>query len=459
MKDKIIRKKIKLVIIAIIICVIIISGIVISLYKLQKQKTEQNEIPTKLLEQNVNNQISSEEITDNPEDYENLSYIKEGYNILKYETSRRFYSTIETLTNNYINYIAYNNTEVLKDIISNEYKKQYGINNNFSNITAIPKASNRQQYKNIITEMLNSQIDDNVYIFFIKGKGRVIEINQQYEFYIMLQMDTNNKTYSIYPQQYIIDKAYNKLKVGDRINIKLEDIKRNTSNQFEFTSKTDLEMANVYFDNFKELIQYYNQDAYNQLNSEYSKKRFGNISKFNSYLKDANIVENMVINQYSVKSYRNYTDYICTDQYNNYYIFRQQGGIMRYSVFLDSYTVELDTFKENYEKADENTKVAIQVGKFKQMLNTKDYNAIFNKLNTVFRNNNFNTVSKLENYLKSKVYDINTIEIEDCNQNNDYYVCGCVLTNQKNTKEQKKMTIIIKLIDSNNFEMSFNINE
>lgn len=449
-------KKIKLVIMAIIICIIMICAIVAVLYKLQKQ----NKISTQILEEDRNNVILSEEVTDNPEDYQNLNYIKEGYNILAYETSRKFYSTIEVLTNNYISYIAYNNTEVLQNIVSNAYKMQYGINdNNISKITAIPKTTDRQQYKNILTEILSARIEDNIYVFLIRGKGRVIETNQQYEFYIMIQMDTNNKTYSIYPQQYITDKGYNKLKVGDRINIKLEDIKRNTSNQFEFTNKTDLEMANAYFDNFKELIQYYNNDAYSKLNSEYSKKRFGSISKFNSYVKDANVIENMSINQYIVQSYRNYTDYICTDQYNNYYIFRQQGGIMRYSVFLDSYTVELDTFKQNYEEADENTKVAIQIGKFKQMLNTKDYNAIYSKLNTVFKNNNFNTVTKLENYLKNNVYDINTIEIEDFNQNNDYYVCNCILTNQKNTKEQKKITIIMKLIDFNNFEMSFNINE
>ena len=36
-----------------------------------------------------------------------------------------------------------------------------------------------------------------------------------------------------------------------------------------------------------------------------------------------------------------------------------------------------------------------------------------------------------------------------------YYICDCVLRNQENDKEYKDMTIIMKLVDDNNFEMSF----
>ena len=91
------------------------------------------------------------------------------------------------------------------------------------------------------------------------------------------------------------------------------------------------------------------------------------------------------------------------------------------------------------------------------MLNTKDYNAIYKKLNATFRNNNYKNINQLAQYLQKKTYDINTIAVEDIEKNGDYYVCSCTLTNQKNEQEEKNMTIMIKLIDDNNFEMSFNI--
>ena len=49
----------------------------------------------------------------------------------------------------------------------------------------------------------------------------------------------------------------------------------------------------------------------------------------------------MAINQYKISSEAEYIDYICADQHESIYTFRQQGGIMRYTAFLDDYTIEI----------------------------------------------------------------------------------------------------------------------
>lgn len=451
------EKKRNIILILIIVVLIVIMIIIFSIFNLNKKEDK--------TENNINDKIEEENTLNSEEDiyyYENNKTENQISSKLDYVKNRTDYFTVKSIADNYINILENKNRDALKNILSPRYMSNYHINDdNIFNILTLPKIEYRQYHKLMIQDMLKAQIDITTYIYIVEGKCRVVGGNAVSDIKIMIEIDTSDQTYNIYPQQYLKDNGIDQLKAGESFkNYIKEEIKDRQYNKVSYVTVSDQEIVNKYFENFTELLTYYQDDAYNKLNTEYSKKRFGSKKNFQDYLEKIKYtIYSMRINEYRIYNGNNYTDYICTDQYNNYYIFRQQGGIMRYSVFLDSYTVELDTFKQNYEKADENTKVAIQVGKFKQMLNTKDYNAIYHKLNIVFKNNNFNTVTKLENYLKNNVYDINTIEIEDFNQNNDYYVCNCILTNPKNTKEQKKITIIMKLIDSNNFEMSFNINE
>lgn len=445
-----IERKMKIIFVGILISMLVIILIIILLNIIQDNKTIQSN------NENTNNKntniIQGGLVTDNPEEYK-YNFVETEYNVLEYETSRKLFATIEYITNNYINYVGFNNNETLYDIVSNDCIGKYNINNN------IPQASNRSHYKNIITDMIQSKINETQKIYIVKGKGRTIEENKYYMFNIMIRVDLANNTYCIYPNDYVLKNGYDKLGVGDKINISSTPISKNKNNLFPSITKTDLEMATSYFNNYKEILKYYKNDSYKLLNIEYSKVKFNSEQEFKNYLQECDeIISNMVLQKYTTYSCKDYTDYICTDQYNNYYIFRQQGGIMRYTVFLDTYTVELDAFKEEYEKSSDGTKVSINIDKFKQMLNTKDYNAIYNKLNVVFRNKNFNNISKLKEYLQKNVYDINSIELNNYNQNEDYYVCECTLYNQKNTNEKKNMTIVMKLIDSNNFEMSFSMN-
>lgn len=378
---------------------------------------------------------------------------------LTFVENRSNYFIIKNIFDKYVNIIGEEENNVLNNMLSTQFKNQYGTYDSVN----VPKLTNSSQYyRTTINEMLVTQIDNTNYVYIVKANCRVVNMdNSIFTITLMIEIDTVNELYYIYPEKYVNDNRYNNLKSGDTINFSVEPINNNVANKYNKITKTDSEMAEEYFNDYKELLKYNQNEAYQKLNSNYAKSRFGSKDSFNKYLENnkSNIAL-MKINQYKLYNSDNYTDYICTDQYNNYYIFRQQNGIMRYTVFLDTYTIELDIFKEEYNNSkDDESKLSIQLGKITQMLNNKDYNAIYNKLNETFRNNNYTNVSSLEEYLKNNIYNINSIVINEYEKNDDYYVCKATIQNQKNTNESKDINLIIKLIDSNNFEMSFSFEE
>ena len=370
------------------------------------------------------------------------------------------YNLVDSISNKYIQNTGLQQADILLKMLATDYKEKYKINkeNVLKIKTDIPMLKGKEEYKTILTSAIGAEVEKNIYVYIVKGVGRVTGTEKRFEYNILIEIDEEEATYAIYPDQYIKDKEYDKLKIGSTINYDVNKIIRNDNNEFMYDTESDKKIANSYFSNYSELLEYYPEEAYNRLDSEYKNARYKSLEAFKEYVsKISYTIYTMNINKYKVHKTDNYTDYLCTDQYNNYYIFREKDGIMNYTVFLDSYTVDLDVFKENYEKASDEEKVSLNVGKFKQMLNTKDYNTIYNKLNETFRKNNFSTVSKLEEYLKKNTYEINSIKVENKTQQNDYYVCECTLVDQTNTEQTKKMTIMIKLLDNNNFSMSFSI--
>lgn len=443
--------------VAIIICIIFIMILLLFLFiTLNKEQTNTINIVTN---NNIENSIQTEEIIEDDD-----ILIKEDLinNKLKYVDTRIEYYKIKDVYDKYIGLAGENDAERLVNLFDEKYivNHKLSIENivKFTGIKAISNSSQLGSYTSIIDYIMTAEISQNQKVYFIKGKYLLKATGSINNLILMIVVDESNSLYNVYPYTYMQEKGYDKLNIGNKlenISVQINDRKQN---KLKISQINDSKIVKDLMNDWSNRCIYDTQSAYKMININYANSKFsGDYNKFKKHINNMKYIPK--INQYKIYSTNDYTDYICTDQYNNYYIFRQQGGIMRYTVFLDNYTVELDTFKKNYEKADENTKIAIQIGKFKQMLNSKDCNAIYSKLNSTFKKNNYSTVAKLESYLSKNTYDINTIVIEEHSKNKDYYVCKCILQNQKNTNEQKNMTIIIKLIDSNNFEMSFSFNE
>ena len=92
------------------------------------------------------------------------------------------------------------------------------------------------------------------------------------------------------------------------------------------------------------------------------------------------------------------------------------------------------------------------------MINTKDYQAIYNSLNSTFKNNNYKNVSSLKSYIKKNFYNLNSIEIKEYDDKTyDYCIFKCKITNLENTNETKEVNIIINIGEGTDFEMSFSM--
>lgn len=438
------RKILKyLIIIVTIICIVCLTILVaLNKERLNKEKIEKNEIQE--LEQiEYENVITEQEEQDTSRK-------------LRYTDNRTNYFTVRGLVQNFINESAYRNTDKIMSMLSNDYINEYKVteDNVFSNIDISPIKNNKIYLVYNTDTILESEQENYILSYLVSIKYRMSNSEQYINTKVLVIIDKQELKYEIYPYKYILDNHLESLKAGEKLELKISSLPEDAQ-KFSYQEKSNIELANELFEDWKEKIVYDKKDAYSKLNNQYKEKRFSNYNSFTDYLSNKKYIP--TINQYRVYSKDDYTDYICTDQYNNYYIFRVQGGVMRYTVFLDNYTVELESFKENYDKSDDSGKIAIQTGKFKQMLNLKDYNAIYSKLNEKFKDNNFKTVSDLKKYLDEKIYNINTIEIQEITKKDDYYVCNGVIRNQQNQNEQKSIVIAIKLIGSNEFELSFSI--
>lgn len=376
---------------------------------------------------------------------------------IKYVNSADDYFTVKSMVDNYINLLGNKDIDKLKNILSPSYMEQYKIkNNNILNIDNITKLDNKEQlYKTVVLKMKQCQVNNSIYIYIVNGKGRILGKEGTFTYNLMIEVDVSKNLYYVYPYNFIKNNGYDKLNIGDTINFKIEEIDNKKDNNFTYSEKTDKDMINEYFNNFIELINYYTDFAYNKLDSAYIKKRFGNKENFYSYINaNRELYRSIVLREYKVVDN---TEYIYVDNYRNTYRFINHEGILNYKVFLDNYTIMTNQEIEKYNKLDRSDKAKYNINKFIKMLNMKDYNAIYNSLNTAFKNNKFKTFNEFKKYINSNFYDINNIEIKEISDSKEYFVYKCVLRGIRRREENKNITIIIKLKEGTDFEMSINI--
>lgn len=442
-------KKLKILIIILVIIVISIGGTL--LFLMNKNKDSNDKVLTP--EDKVGYKI--EPISDAEPDID----IKENFKIIENVEDNATYYTIKAIADRYIMSIASEDKEILKNIIAPTFIKKYNItDNNILKIASIPKIS-RDFHVTYITDLKKISASSNIQVFFITGKGRTFNASEKFQFSLMIELDIEKKLYYIYPEKFMKDNGYSSLKVGDKINnFNVDDITNMENNAFIYTEgKNDKEMSIQYMYNFKDLLIYYKDDAYEKLDTEYREKRFTNKEDYYNYLDENKImVALMSSEQYKVVKNENYTDYIISDKYKNVYRFRQKAdNILDYTVFLDNYTIVSKEDEKKYEDSNKTTKAKLNLNKIIAMINTKDYKAIYKCLNNDFRNNNFNSINDLRKYITNNFYEINSIKLENTNDQDNYIAFTCKLINQRNTSESKSVNIIIGKTDNIDFEMSF----
>lgn len=331
------------------------------------------------------------------------------------------------------NYIEQNNINV-----KNVLNYIYSIDNN---TTLIPKRMKEKYGKNVNTFLYET--------YLVKGQTMSNKI-------FIIRMNNSNSTFSI----EFVNKDENDL---SKINVfeNEDDIKNTGYNNFRIKSMKIEEIAQEYMNNYKELVMVNPSIIYNEyLEDEYKSNRFGSVEEFTNYVN--NNIDKIRISQLTKYATETNADnkeqYICVDQYENYYIF-DENSVMQYNVKLDNYTIVTDNFKETYRKAQDEKKVQMNVDKFIQMINRQDYKTSYNCISQGFKKNYLNTQDKFENYVKSLMFTYNKFEFRNIEKKgSNLYTCNLDITDLTGeSADTKNITIIMQLNDDVDFEMSFAI--
>ena len=332
------------------------------------------------------------------------------------------------------------------DILSSKYKEENGINAN--NVSQYVDSIDTDDY---FYRATHQRIATGVNTNTIYVEGKIINRNTYEiisEVYYIVYVDYNTSAYSIYPLESKMDD----------LEVYINDVttERNSNNYFSTTRLDDEDMAFKYFSDFKNSALKKTDYAFELLDTQYRQNRFGNDkAQFDKYI-DNNIDElrGLIIRDYSINTYDDYTEYVCRDKYENLYIFRVTD-FAEYTVTLDTYTVMTDTFKKTYDGTDNQGKVMLNSDKWIQMINNRDYTSAYNVLDETFRNNNFGSADNFENYMRQNYGEHYDIEFGDFSNQGNTYIQELTLTPISGSEETKGMTIIMRLSENYGFTMSF----
>ena len=404
----------KILLIAIFIIIIIIIAIIITI-KGDNEMEVVDEDEFLLTEDEENSYVS-----DGIEDVKDISKfsivencIQQYYEILNDNSSALYLRNGEKLyTDEEIN-------QMRLDYLAKEYIAENNINinniNDYINVSDFQKTIIPLQMKQLIKNPIEKYL---VHGYTVDSNYNFIE-----EFYIFVNLDTVNKTFSIEP----ITEEYNNI---DEIKYENENIsiEKNENNYYEESILNNEEIAKKYFSIYKKIVLSNSQLIYGYLDEEYRDKRFGSLENFEQYVQEnKEEIVGSTIEGYTINSYEEYTEYTCQDQYNNIYTF-DVSNPMKFSLKLDTYTIPTAEFKQTYDTADAQEKVVINTNKWILMINNQDYDNAYNVLSEEFRANYFPNKQDFINYIKENMYRYNKMEATNFETRGNTYLCTIQLT-------------------------------
>ncbi len=381
-------------------------------------------------------------------------------------TDKIEYYTVRNCINNYFNILNSNNSiYYVGDEIDEDAQKEYIYNllgidyiksNNITVNNVLNKVETTKEQKVFIPLQMKVLKKEKVDKYIVYGVLQdVIELDDAEEIYIIVNLDYNNKTFSIEP----IDKEYESI---EQINIENDDIliDKNENNIYQNQKITNEYLTNEYFVLYKKLAITEPELVYNIFSEEYRNERFGNIDNFKKYVNEnKNEILKINMQQYLVNNYESYTEYVAKDQYGNLYIFKESSDNELIDINLDTYTLRNDKFFEEYNKSSNEKKVQMNVDKFIQMINRHDYKTSYNCISSGFKKNYLDTQEKFEEYMKNVFFEYNKFEFRNIEQkgSNLYTVTLNITDLTEESSEARNVTIIMQLNDDLDFEMSFGI--
>lgn len=415
----------------------------------------------------------------NRNEYENETYVPApsvtySETVEKLENYNKFYS-LEEMIKKYCIYDSYGNSEGIYSVLDNAYCEANGIT--LENAVNKIERHNLSDYNLILEEAYI--YDDSLYpVFFTKSIIRNTEEKQ--ELYLILKMDQANLTFSVIPiNKEVFDGYIN----NQGSKLATSPIEKNNYNTQEDVTVSEKNVLDKYFDNYIYELMYRPEEAYSRLNEEYRTAKFTDYNDFLNYInvhnseivqmdiKSAKTLEDFAtedeyneymanyelkgINLYKIEEKEEYKQYICIDDFGNYYIFRE-NGVNDYDILLDTYTIDLPEFLEKYNNSNRKDKVLYNVQKIVDALNTKDYRYVYNKMDETFRNNNYKTLEEFEQYIQNSIFEKNTVGYTNYAESGDISTVDLKLQDKTEREDGiYTMTIAMQLKEGTDFVMSF----
>lgn len=433
-------KNIKYVAIALIVLLIIIIGVLITINLMQKNENTGDKT-NEISENSISNTINTS-TQDEPND--------------------NVFFTVENCVQTYYKYIysQYEGTnfDTMVEGISNEEEKKNAIlsvldttyisenNINTDNVLNLGEGINHYvKFAGTDYKVVSGQRID-TYAIVGKLYENMKEISSNG---FIVRLDKENLTFSIEPVQ--VDNI-------DEIQISTNEtpIEVNNFNIFTYEKLSEDELVTKYFADYKRQVIGNANAAFEMLDDEYREKKFEDVTEFGKYISDRNI-QTAFLESYQINNYDEYTQYVCLDQYNNYYIFNV-SNVMNYKVLLDIYTLDLPEFIERYNRANNGERAGLNLQRAFDAINNKDYEYVYNKLDDTFKENNFPTLNEFEEYITENFYNSNNVTYSNYKSSGGLHMYDATIVDAENEKSSPiTKTFIIKLLDGTDFTMSFNV--
>lgn len=341
-----------------------------------------------------------------------------------------------------------NENEKIYNVLSEEY-----IDKNDITIDNLDKFVQKFEEKMLFVPLDIKYINnDNIYKYAIYGYVADTNYNFIKNIYIIINLDLTNMTFSVEP----LNGNYTDIDDIELLESDLMEISKNDDNNVNYAQSNAEIVAKKYMDYYKKLVLSNPEEAYNHLDEEYRDKRFGSLEELEKYINNnRDFLLSLQPQKYLLNSYDEYSEYVCMDKYNNLYIFSEYGPL-DYKILLDTYTITTDKFKTEYDSADEQNKVAMNVDKWVQMLNNRDYKTAYSVLDETFRNNNWGSVDAFEQYMREKFPLYYKVEYTTFRDENSTYIQEIVLSDITGGSDTRAtVNVIMQLKDNYEFVMSF----
>lgn len=377
-------------------------------------------------------------------------------NIKFYTVTNCIYQYLDFINENNSSYSEYDENDKYKEmgrIICNVLSDEYKQKNNITEDNVYKYVEYIDKKKTFIPLKMNVLVGENIEKYIVYGLERNPEEAKSKEIYIIVNLDVTTKTFSIEP----INDSYNNIQDIEIVNND-EKILENSDNKYQDLKINNEYIVKQYFTVYQRLIGSDPEIIYDYLDEEYKEKRFGDIEQFKEYIeKNKQELSKTQIKKYLVNNYNKYTEYVCMDGYQNSYIFNEKNP-MDFTLKLDTYTIITDKFKQTYDSSNKQKKVMMNVDKWIQMLNNRDYTAAYNVLDKTFRNNNFDSEEQFEKFMREKYPLHYKVEYNEFNSENNTYIQNITLSDiTQNSEDTLQISIIMQLKDNYEFVMSFNI--